>query len=68
MKPKIPLSLTALAFMASVAALSGVKGIERFSSKPKDPKNKYNLTPEEVILLESMTPKEKKKFLKGILK
>lgn len=33
-------------------------------SKEHAPKNKYNLSPEEVEAMASMTPKEKKKFLK----
>lgn len=36
--------------------------VRRF--KERAPKNKYNLTPEEVEAMASLTPKEKKKFLK----
>jgi len=37
-------------------------------NKSTEPKNKYNLTDEEVEQLSTMTPKEKKKFLKGKVK
>jgi len=29
-----------------------------------EPKNKHNLTPDEILFMENMTPKQKKKFLK----
>jgi len=35
-------------------------------SKNNEPKNKYNLNGEQVELLKTMSPKDKKKFLRGL--
>lgn len=34
--------------------------------KSKEPKNKYNLSPEQSMKLKDMSPKEKKQYLKEI--
>jgi hypothetical protein len=51
--------------LASGASLDS--DFELFSGKPRlrTPKNKYGLSEEEIEAMKSMTPKEKKKFLKG---
>lgn len=51
---------------ASIAAMGGFNNIPLRASMYKGPKNKYNLTPEQIELMKEMNPKEKKAFLKGI--
>lgn len=52
--------------IATMAAMSTPTGGFNFKPYPeREPKNKYNLNPEEVEQLEIMTPKQKKKFLKA---
>lgn len=52
--------------------LTSPRAIEEFENvtdMPRRPrsesKNKYNLTPEELETMRAMSPREKKKFLKG---
>ena len=35
-------------------------------SQNNDPRNKHNLTDEQIELLKTMSPKDKKKFLRGL--
>lgn len=48
--------------MAAIAGLGGFNLIP--FKKQSEPKNKYNLTEAEIEALKSMSPKQKKKFLK----
>ncbi len=52
--------------MSMIAALAGMTGsnIIPRRSAPQPPKNKYNLTSEEVAHMATLSPKEKKIFLK----
>lgn len=57
--------------LAHLLAVSGLFGDISVSNPPKyeikrfKNENKFNLTDEEISLMETMTPKEKKKFLKS---
>lgn len=50
--------------LLAMTALALESGFIPEIKEEKPPKNKFNLTNEEIIKLESMTPKEKKKYLK----
>lgn len=41
-------------------------GKDKFSGEPREKKNKYGLTEDHLEMMKTMTPKEKKKFLKGL--
>jgi hypothetical protein len=53
----------------SALAMSGIMAGDypkrRYNYRTPKDNNKFKLTPEEIELMEEMTPKEKKKFLKG---
>jgi hypothetical protein len=53
------------ALLAASLAMSGDYPKRRYSYRTPKDVNKYKLTSEEIELMETMTPKEKKKFLKG---
>jgi hypothetical protein len=60
-------------FLASVLGLglgSRIYNYDVASAIPRhrEPKNKHNLKPEHLELMKDMTPKEKKKFIKGLYK
>lgn len=59
------LSLNAAATLAMMVATAGPEVQSAVVPKPEAlPKNKYNLTEEDIEKMSSMTPKEKKIFLK----
>ena len=55
--------------LAHLLAVSGLLGgatkPPKYKIKSSKSENKFNLTDEEISLMETMTPKEKKKFLKS---
>ena len=62
------MELKSMAVLTAALMASGLGPVDDFLKiKPeREPKNKYNLTPEQIEEMKSMTPKEKKRFLKGI--
>lgn len=56
--------------MLLLHSLIGAAGMDPMFPMPsyrvRGPKNKYNLTQEQKDVMASMTPKEKKQFLKGL--
>ena len=55
----------AIQTLAMVAAQGFQFPTEKSKYKPKEKKNKYKLSEEEIQQMSEMTPKEKKEFLKG---
>ena len=59
MKSKVSTSLL-------LASLLAESGLNFKPYKPREPQNKYNLTDEQIEQMATMTPKEKKKFIKTL--
>jgi len=60
---------TALVALAANDMNGGRREFKDFLYRPKrEPKNKYNLTPEQLEKMADMTPKEKKAYLKTLNK
>lgn len=65
MSKKFPSGLLIPTILSMFSNDPSMSDIIPYRNKSSEPKNKYKLTDEEIELMENMTPKEKKKFLKG---
>lgn len=59
-------ALRGAAILVAALAMAESSGFTMPILKPCEPKNKFNLTDEQIELMATMTPKQKKTFLKLI--